>query len=189
MSERERLTRSELSWLLTQEARGAAERLRKGVQILTKPMAEPPPRTERAPGSERPITLSSTGEEGEGLESTLDMLDGAMQKLSQIYGPSTQRGRRGRVDLAGLLWEVAPDAKVNLAPGAGTEVFGDEGELRRMLHMLLGASSKGIGGAQIVDLKRDGEEVKLSVALGPDTAPISPAERGWLARMAIRYGG
>ena len=42
MSDRERLTRSELSWLLTQEARGAAERLRKGVQILTKPPPPPP---------------------------------------------------------------------------------------------------------------------------------------------------
>ena len=188
----ERLTRSELSWLLTQEARGAAERLRKGVQILTKP---PPPtsKSERPPGSERPMTLTSAGnasEEGDGLESTLDMLDGAMQKLSQIYGPNTQRARRGRVDLAALLWEVAPDAKCNLAPGAGTEVFGDEGELRRMLHVLLGGSSQtGVGGAQVVNLKRDGEEVRLSVALGPDTAPISPAERMWLSRMAIRYGG
>jgi two-component system OmpR family sensor kinase len=191
MSDRERLTRSELSWLLTQEARGAAERLRKGVQILTKPAPDlpMPAKSDRAPGSERPITLTSTGEEGEGLESTLDMLDGAMQKLSQIYGPSTQRGRRGRFDLAALLWEVAPDAKVNLTPGVGTEIYGDENELRRMLHMLLGAASQNVGGAQVVDLKREGDEVKLSVALGPDTAPISPAERGWLARMAIRYGG
>ena len=192
MSDRERLTRSELSWLLTQEARGAAERLRKGVQILTK--APPPPgptigtKSDRPPGSERPITLTSQGEEGEGLESTLDMLEGAMSKLSQIYGPTTQRGRRGRVDLAALLWEITPDAKVNLAPGAGTAIFGDEGEIRRMMHVLFGAH-QGVGGAQVIDLKREGGEVRLAVALGPDTAPISPAERGWLARMAIRYGG
>jgi hypothetical protein len=188
MSERERLTRSELSWLLTQEARGAAERLRKGVQILTKPPPPPPP-SSPAPGSERPITLSSTSEEGEGLESSLDALDATMQRLASIYGPTTQRGRRGRVDLAALLWEVAPDAKVNLAPGAGTEIFGDESEFRRMLHVFLGTSSTGFGGAQVVDLKREGELVRLSVALGPDTAPVSPAERGWLSRMAIRYGG
>ena len=186
MSERERLTRSELSWLLTQEARGAAERLRKGVQILTK---APPPLPERSPGSERPVTLSTTGEESEGLESQLELLEGTMQKLASIYGPSAQRGRRGRVDLAALLWEVTPDAKVNLAPGAGTEVFGDEAELRRMLHVLLGASNHGVGGAQVIDLRREGDEVRLSVQLGPDTAPDSPAERGWLSRMAIRYGG
>jgi hypothetical protein len=197
----ERLTRQELSWLLTQEAKGAADRLRKGVQILTKPPPEPPPRkSDRPPQSERPLTLSSASsslagaargsEEGEGLESTLDMLEGAMQKLSQLYGPATARGRRGRVDVAALLWEIAPNAKVQLAPGAGTEVLSDESELRRMLHVLLGqASQSGVGGAQIITLKRDGTEVRLSVALGPDTAPISPAERAWLSRMAIRFGG
>ncbi len=136
------------------------------------------------------MTLAEPGE-GEGLESTLNMLDGAMQHLSQIYGPgSNVRGRRGRVDIAAILWEVAPDAKVELAPGSGTEVFGEEAELRRMLHVLLGASSQsGVGGAQHIALRRQGDEVRLIVALGPDTAPISDAERRWLARMAIRYGG
>jgi signal transduction histidine kinase len=193
----EKLTRQELSWLLTQEARGAAERLRKGVQILTK--APPPmtsegvetishPKSERP--SERPVTLTSAGEEGEGLETTLTMLEGTMMKLAELSGPTSARGRRGRVDLAALLWEVAPDAKVQLEPGEGTEVYGDEAELRRILHVLAGGgNASGVGGAQLVMLKREGEEVKLSVQLGPDTAPISPAERGWLARMAIRYGG
>ena len=36
----DKLTKQELSWLLTQEARGAAERLRKGVQILTREEAQ-----------------------------------------------------------------------------------------------------------------------------------------------------
>lgn len=193
----EKLTKQELSWLLTQEARGAAERLRKGVQILTKQPPPPPPReaskSDRPPASERPITLTTAGGVGEteGLESTLDMLEGAMQKLSELSGPTAGRGqRRGRVDLAALLWEVAPDAKVQLAPGAGTEVFADEAELRRMLHVLMGGfQQSGVGGAQLVTLKREGDEVRLGVQLGPDTAPISPAERGWLSRMAIRYGG
>lgn len=190
----EKLTKQELSWLLTQEARGAAERLRKGVQILTK-QPPPPPReagkSDRPPQSERPITLTTAGGgETEGLESTLDMLEGAMQKLSELSGPTSGRPRRGRVDLAALLWEVAPDAKVQLAPGAGTEVFADEAELRRMLHVLMGGyQQSGVGGAQLVTLKREGDEVRLGVQLGPDTAPISPAERGWLSRMAIRYGG
>lgn len=187
----EKLTRQELSWLLTQEARGAAERLRKGVQILTKP-PPPPPVTEALKSerpSERPLTLTTAGEEGEGIEATLSMLEGAMSRLAELSGPASGR-RRGRVDLAALLWEVAPDAKVQLEPGAGTEVFGDEAELRRILHVLTGGGTQsGVGGAQLVALKRDGDEVKLSVQLGPDTAPISPAERGWLARMAIRYGG
>ena len=37
-----RLTRQELSWLLTQEAQNAAERLRVGVQVL-RTQAPPPP--------------------------------------------------------------------------------------------------------------------------------------------------
>jgi len=187
----DKLTKQELSWLLTQEARGAAERLRKGVQILTaKPPPAPPARPKSDRPSERPITLTTAGEESEGLESTLDMLDGAMQRLAELSGPASQRARRGRVDLAALLWEVAPDATVQLEPGAGTEVFADEAELRRMLHVLLGGwQQSGVGGAQLVTLRREGDEVRLGVQLGPDTAPISPAERGWLSRMAIRYGG
>lgn len=194
----DKLTKQELSWLLTQEARGAAERLRKGVQILTKPPAPPKVtdsetlgrKSDRPPQSERPMTLTTAGGEAEGLESTLDALEGAMQQLSELSGPASQRVRKGRVDLAALLWEVAPDAKVQLAPGAGTEVFADETELRRMLHVLMGGfQQSGVGGAQLVTLKRDGAEVRLGVQLGPDTAPISPAERGWLSRMAIRYGG
>ncbi len=184
----DRLTRRELSWLLTQEARGAADRLREGVQILARPVPEQAPASERP--SERPSTLSVPSE-GEGLASTLDMLDGAMQRLAQLYGaPTNVRGRRGRVDVAAILWEVAPEAKVELSPGGGTEVFADEAELRRMLHVLLGASSQsGVGGAQHVSLRRDGDDVRLAVALGPDTAPVSDAERSWLSRMAIRYGG
>lgn len=185
----DKLTKQELSWLLTQEARGAAERLRKGVQILTKPPA-PPPRPKSDRPSERPMTLTQAGEDNEGLESTLDMLDGAMQRLAELSGPASQRQRRGRVDLAAMLWEVAPDAKVQLEPGAGTEVFADDSEMRRMLHVLLGGfQQSGVGGAQLITLKREGDEVRLGVQLGPDTAPISPAERGWLSRMAIRYGG
>lgn len=188
----DRLTRRELSWLLTQEARGAADRLREGVRILSKPPPPMPPPTRREESerpSDRPMMLG-TPVEGEGLESTLEMLDGAMLGLTQLYGAPAARGRRGRVDVAAILWEIAPDAKVELEPGAGTEVFVDEGELRRMLHVLLGASSQsGVGGAQHVSLRRSGEEVRLGVALGPDTAPVSDAERRWLARMAIRYGG
>jgi two-component system OmpR family sensor kinase len=194
MSDRERLTKQELSWLLTQEARGAAERLKQGVALLTKPPPPAPPASERLgsdrpPGSERPITLTVAGEEGEGLHATLQLLDGAMNKLAQLNLPSG-RGRRGRVDVAALLWEMAPHAKVQLETGSGTEVYADDAELRRMLGVLLGAQTQsGVGGAQVVTLRREGDDVRLAVGLGPDTAPISQAERAWLSRMAIRFGG
>ena len=162
-----RLTRQELGWLLTQEAQGAAERLRHGVQILK---TNPPP-----------------AGEGVGLDDSLAALDDAMRMLSNLHNrPSNVRGRRGRVDLAAMLWELAPDAQLSIEPGSGTEVFGDEAELRRMLSIMIGHGS---GTGQSVSVKREGDEVHVSVVLGPDSTASAEAERAWLSRMAIRYGG
>jgi signal transduction histidine kinase len=163
-----RLTRQELGWLLTQEAQGAAERLRKGVTALTQ--APPPP-----------------GVDATGVDATLSALDDAMKMLSSLHNrPVSVHGRRGRIDLASLLWEVAPEARVSIEPGSGTEVFGDESELRRMLYVMLGHGS-GTGSA--VTIKRDGDEVVFGVVLGPDSSATAETERAWLARMAVRYGG
>ena len=163
-----RLTRQELGWLLTQEAQGAAERLRKGVGALTQ--APPPP-----------------GVDASGVDATLSALDDAMKMLSNLHArPVSVRGRRGRIDLASLLWEVAPEARVSIEPGSGTEVFGDEAELRRMLHVMLGhGSSTG----RAVTIRRDRDEVIVGVLLGPDSSATSETERAWLSRMAVRYGG
>ncbi len=165
---RGKLTRQELGWLLTQEAQGAAERLRKGVTALTQ--APPPP-----------------GADSSGVDATLSALDDAMKMLSNLHNrPVSVRGRRGRIDLASLLWEVAPEARVSIEPGSGTEVFGDEAELRRMLHVMLGHGS---GSGSAVTIRRAEDEVLVGVVLGPDASPTADAERAWLARMAIRYGG
>lgn len=173
-----RLTRQELGWLLTQEAMGSAERLRVGVQVL-KTNAPPAP----LPETEDPANL--------GLDDTLNALDDAMKMLSNLHTrPSGVKGRRGRIDLAAMIWEVAPDARVSIEPGpvdrSGTEVFGDEAELRRMLHMLVG---HGTGAGSSVTIKRDGDDVRVSVVLGPDSSATAETERAWMARMAIRYGG
>jgi len=163
-----RLTRQELGWLLTQEAQGAAERLRKGVTALTQ--APPPP-----------------GVDPSGVDATLSALDDTMKMLSSLHArPVGLRGRRGRIDLASLLWEVAPEARVSIEPGGGTEVFGDEAELRRMLHVMLGHGSSS---GSAVTIKGDGDEVLVGVMLGPDGSATSETERAWLARMALRYGG
>jgi two-component system, OmpR family, sensor kinase len=163
-----RLTRQELGWLLTQEAQGAAERLRKGVTALTQ--APPPP-----------------GVDASGVDATLSALDDTMKMLESLHArPVAVRGRRGRIDLASLLWEVAPEAPVSIEPGSGTEVFGDEAELRRILHVMLGHGSSA-GGA--VTIRREGDEVVVGVVLGPDSSATAETERAWLARMAVRYGG
>ena len=168
-----KLTRQELGWLLTQEAQGAAERLRMGVQILKS--NAPPPITDAAGGSAPQV------------DATLDALDEAMRMLSTIHKvPSSGRGRRGRIDLASLMWEVAPEARVSIEPGGGTEINGDEAEIRRMMHLLVGHGS---GAGSAVTVRRDGDEVKVSVVLGPDSSATAETERAWLSRMAIRYGG
>jgi signal transduction histidine kinase len=164
-----KLTRQELGWLLTQEAQGAAERLRKGVTALTQ--APPPP----------------DAADSSGMDATLSALDDAMKMLSSLHNrPVSVRGRRGRIDLASLLWEVAPEARVSIEPGSGTEVFGDEAELRRMLHVMLGHGS---GSGSSVTIRRAEDEVIVGVLLGPDSSATADAERAWLSRMAVRYGG
>ncbi len=168
-----KLTRQELGWLLTQEAQGAAERLRTGVSALT----QAPP----------PDTSGIVASDAAGVDATLAALDDAMKMLSSLHArPVSVRGRRGRIDLASLLWEVAPEARVSIEPGSGTEVFGDEAELRRMLHVILGHGS---GTGSTVSIRREGDEVVVAVVMGPDTSPTAETERAWISRMAVRYGG
>jgi two-component system OmpR family sensor kinase len=168
-----KLTRQELGWLLTQEAQGAAERLRKGVSALTQ---EPPG-----------VDTTARGVDVTGVDETLSALDDAMRMLSNLHAsPVSVRGRRGRIDLAALLWEVVPEARVSIEPGSGTEVFGDESELRRMLHVVLGHGS---GSGSAVSIRREGDEVVIAVVLGPDSSATADTERAWLSRMAVRYGG
>jgi two-component system, OmpR family, sensor kinase len=173
----ERLTKTELGWLLAQEARSAAQKLRVGVGIAP-PESIPPP----------PIIEEGTG----GVEGTLNRLDEAVSMLASLHGQPMYRGRRGKIDIAALLWEVAPEARVSLEMGEGTNVFGDESELRRMLHVLLAHSGDPTGATAVtsaVSIRREKEEVKVGVSLGPDKPATFETERAWLARMATRYGG
>jgi signal transduction histidine kinase len=131
--------------------------------------------------------VPDTADAQPGVDATLDALDDAMRMLSNIHKtPSSTRGRRGRIDLASLLWEVAPDARVSIEPGGGTEVSGDESELRRMMNMLVGHGS---GSGSAITIKREGDYVRVGVVLGPDRSGTAETEGAWLSRMAIRYGG
>lgn len=173
----DRLTKNELTWLLAQEARTAAQKLRRGVG-MTSP--------------EETLTAPVIIEEGSGgVESTLNRLDEAVNMLASLHGHPVQRGRRGKIDLAALLWEVAPEARVQLEMGEGTTVFGDESELRRMLHVLIGQSGdpSSAHAAPHVTIRREGDHIRVGVNLGPDTPAAFTQERHWLARMATRYGG
>jgi signal transduction histidine kinase len=175
----DRLTRNELTWLLAQEARTAAQKLRQGVIIQ-----QGPPESIRPPSSDE----AETG----GVESTLNQLDEAVSLLANLHGhPQHTRGRRGKIDVAQLLWEVAPEARLQIETGEGTTVFGDEHELRRMLLLLAGQAGDPTNakGTAEVHVRRDGTEVKVSAQLGPDQPATFEVERAWLSRMAIRYGG
>ena len=121
----DRLTRHEISWLLAQEARGAAKALRNELG------------TPGAGGEAKPP--------GAPAMTTLDALDDAIDMLSQLNTGARGKGRRGRIDLAALLYEVAPNARISIEPGAGTEVFGDEADLRRMLNLLVSQASSSTG--------------------------------------------
>lgn len=179
----DRLTRTELSWLLMQEARTAAQKLRRGVglgvetEIRERP-SEPPPSPE-----------GGTEESG-GVETTLDNLDQAMSMLSSLYGQHQPRGKRGRIDVAALVWEIAPEARVQIEMGKGLTVTGYESELRRMLHVLMSETADpGVERTAEVSVKREGDEVRIAVQLGPDRSSLDGSESRWLARMAARHGG
>jgi hypothetical protein len=162
----DRLTRHELSWLLAQEARGAARALRDEVGILKR---------EGVPAEAQPVAPS------------LDALDDAIEMLTALnVGKPGARGRHGRIDLAALLYEIAPNARISIAPGSGTEVFGDETELRRMFNVLVAQTS---AAETEIRIGRQGDWIKIQIELGPDVATTGELERRWLSRMATRHGG
>lgn len=174
-----RLTRQELGWLLAQEARGAAQKLRVEVGEMRSSFEDP----DEDRGSSLPGELS------------LDVLDNAIDVLGQLQATPRTR-RKGHLDLGALLYELAPNWRVVLAPGSGTQVFGDEEEFRRMLQLLLTQSglasnqnSMSEPAARAVEIRRDGQWVRVTTPLGPDTAATMELERRWLARMAMRLGG
>ena len=85
----ERLTRHEISWLLAQEARGAARALREGVTQLR-----------QTPGTEPRITsLPSEAPPAPAVETTLDALDDAISMLSDLNtgARGASKARRGRM--------------------------------------------------------------------------------------------
>ena len=173
----DRLTKNELSWLFAQEAKSAASKLRSGVTIPPPDLGTvvPPPDVE--------VTAS--------VEGALNRLDEAVSALASLHGHPIPRGRRGKIDVAALLWEIAPEAKVQIEMGDGTTVFGDEAELRRMLQVLIAQSGDPSGGTgtQEIAVRRRGDVVRVEVALGPDTSATHETERAWLSRMSVRYGG
>ena len=175
----ERLTRHEISWLLAQEARGAARALREGVTQLR-----------QTPGAGPNITTLPSEAPPAAVETTLDALDDAISMLSDLNtgARGASKARRGRIDLAALLMDLSPNTRLAIEPGAGTEVFGDEQDLRRMLNMLVTQAGSTQGGAAEVKIRRQAEWVKISVELGPD-AGAQELERRWLSRMATRHGG
>jgi hypothetical protein len=171
----DRLTRQELSWLLAQEARGASKALRVGVTQLKQP-------------------LSTSAKAAPQVETTLDTLDDAIDMLTALQSGAAAGGRRGRIDLAALLYSIAPNARIAIEPGAGTEVFGEENELSRMLHVLVSqTNSSPSEGAETaspeISIRRERDWVRITVELGPDSSSTVELERRWLSRMATRHGG
>ncbi|GEM_PF-1961049 len=175
------LSKREISWLLAQEARTAAQALRQGIEIQVRDTS-PPPR----PGSAAKASPLSTP-----VLDSLATLDEAMNLLGDLQHHKGSR-RRGRLDVTALLYEVAPDVNINLHTTSGTEIFGDEDGVRRMLQLLLTqaggqspARSLGLG----VNIRREGQFVHIQAELGPDASNHSALERRWLNRMAVRAGG
>src|SRR5512138_3131130 len=150
----DRLTRQELGWLLMQEARGTARALRDEVGQLKSTQER---QSDKAP----PV------------DSMLDALDGAIDMMSALEVPTGLpsghgKDRRGRIDVAALLFDVAPNANIAIEPGAGTEVFGVELELRRMLDLLVQQSGSNAHSGATIDVRRESDWVVVSIGIGPE---------------------
>lgn len=177
-----RLTRQELTWLLSQEGQNAAFRLREGVQVLRR----------QTPLPAVPESAAHNGGEADSghhpVDASLDALDDVMKMLTSLNQRQSvshlAAPRRGRVDLAAIIVEVAPEARVSIEPGSGTEVYGEENDLRRMIQVLIGA-----GEGSSITVRGTDDEVRIAVTLGPEMSPTAATERAWLSRMALRYGG
>jgi hypothetical protein len=90
------------------------------------------------------------------------------------------------------LYEFAPQGRFSIEPGSGTEVVGNEADLRRVLQLMVlqsPTSSDPSEAERSVDVRREGDWIRVSVDLGPDIALVHEAERRWLHRVAIRHGG
>ena len=161
--------------MLMQEAKGTARALRQEVgqlHITQERMSEKPP----------PV------------ESMLDALDGAIEMMSVLEAPASlapahSKERRVRIDIATLLFDVAPNAKLGIEPGAGTEVFGVELELRRVLDLLVKQSGADGNSPSTINVHRETDWVVISVGLGPEGMATRDLEHRWLNRMAMRNGG
>ncbi len=104
----ERLTRHEISWLLAQEARGAARALREGVTQMR-----------QTPGTETRIVNAPS--EAPAVETTLDALDDAISMLSELNtgARGAIKPRRGRIDLntsVDIQLEAGVPLEATLAP-------------------------------------------------------------------------
>ncbi len=156
-----------------QEARGTAQALREGVTHL------------------KSIQGDSSLDQAPPVETMLDALDGAIEMFGdQETASHAGKDRRGRIDVAELLFVLAPEARISLEPGAGTEVFGVESDLKRMLGVLLGQpGSLGSNATSGISVRRDGDWVRIGVEMGPEGIPKGDLESRWLSRMALRQGG
>lgn len=174
MPQYDQLSTEELNWLLTQGARAAAQTLRQGVARLTL------------------VPTSAVQEDAPTeIESSLAAIDNAMRMLDSLNAQTNKMRIQGRVDMTSLVVDLAPQARLRLEPGSGTEVYGDESDLRRMVRILMGHAGPMIGGIACpeVTIVREGDDVRVSVALGPEGQSGDVTERVWLGRMASRYGG
>lgn len=155
-----RLTPNELDWLLALEAKEAAKTLKSDLSDLLRQNAPP----------------SSTSGSGARL------LLGTLPEFDHLG-----RTRRGRLDLAALLLEIAPHCRLAIEPGSGTELVGNEADLRRALQLMLASDPESTEGT--VEVRREKDWIRVSVELGPDLGFLHESERRWLHRVAIRHGG
>lgn len=180
-----RISSRELDQLLARQAEGAARSLQSDISELLDAAEQDRPSANLLLTDTGASVLTDSGSRDSNPDDFLSAGTGSTES-------PRVRPRRGRLDLAAVLYEVAPHCRLALDTGAGTEVFGNEAELRRTLQLMLMQSPGGAAEAELrgeVRVTREADWIRVSVELGPDSGVLDETERRWLHRVATKHGG
>lgn len=123
-------------------------------------------------------------------------LEALVDRLEQLYAPSSEVHRKDRVDLAALARGVAeglrhsPDARakvIEVRAADSCSLYADRQDLVRVLTNLLGNALRHANAVVLVEVVGDANEVRLVVA--DDGPGIAPSVRAHLFERGVRNPG
>ncbi len=175
--------RRELTWLLTEEARSATDRIAAELRAMES--------SEKEPGRDAI----------DALRGHVRALQASLAQLHDVHGvvPMVNRTERVRLDALSIAGEVAQECtaegipvRVESRTSTGS-LYADPAELRRILRLMIeravNTSEGSRGGWIVLKLSVTGGEVVFEVPWADAVSAADAAEREWLQRAVRRQAG